>query len=97
LDPAKRFQSQGCKKREAAKHVESLRWLLEPGSIPGASTKAYPQITKHNSTMKEGHRGVVLGSEVSGGIRNLVFENCWARTSESRGLWKSIFPAERSW
>lgn len=29
-----------------------------------------------NCTMKEGHGGVVIGSEVSGGVRNVFAENC---------------------
>src|SRR5213594_542198 len=29
-----------------------------------------------NSTMKDGHGGVVMGSECSGGIRNVFIENC---------------------
>ena len=33
-------------------------------------------IIVRNSTMKDGHGGVVLGSEVSGGIRNVFIENC---------------------
>ena len=33
-------------------------------------------IIVRNSTMKDGHGGVVMGSEVSGGIRNVFVENC---------------------
>lgn len=33
-------------------------------------------IIVRNSTMKDGHGGVVMGSEVSGGIRNVFIENC---------------------
>ncbi len=33
-------------------------------------------IVVRNSRMKEGHGGVVLGSECSGGIRNVFVENC---------------------
>ena len=29
-----------------------------------------------NCTMKDGHGGVVLGSEISGGVRNVFIENC---------------------
>ncbi|MBA4138188.1 MAG: glycoside hydrolase [Opitutus sp.] len=29
-----------------------------------------------NSVMKDGHGGVVLGSEISGGVRNVFIENC---------------------
>ncbi len=29
-----------------------------------------------NSTMKDGHGGVVMGSEISGGVRNVFVENC---------------------
>jgi polygalacturonase len=29
-----------------------------------------------NCTMKEGHGGVVIGSEISGGVRNIFAENC---------------------
>ena len=33
-------------------------------------------IIVRNSTMKDGHGGVVMGSECSGGIRNVFIENC---------------------
>jgi polygalacturonase len=33
-------------------------------------------IIVRNSTMKDGHGGVVMGSEVSGGVRNVFVENC---------------------
>jgi polygalacturonase len=33
-------------------------------------------IIVRNCTMKDGHGGVVMGSEVSGGIRNVFVENC---------------------
>jgi len=33
-------------------------------------------IIVRNSTMKDGHGGVVIGSECSGGIRNVFIENC---------------------
>jgi unsaturated rhamnogalacturonyl hydrolase len=33
-------------------------------------------IIVRNSTMKDGHGGVVMGSECSGGIRNVFVENC---------------------
>lgn len=33
-------------------------------------------IIVRNCTMKDGHGGVVLGSEMSGGIRNIFVENC---------------------
>ena len=33
-------------------------------------------IIVRNSTMKDGHGGVVMGSESSGGIRNVFIENC---------------------
>lgn len=33
-------------------------------------------IVVRNCTMKDGHGGVVLGSEMSGGIRNVFVENC---------------------
>lgn len=33
-------------------------------------------IVVRNCTMKDGHGGVVLGSEMSGGIRNIFVENC---------------------
>ncbi|HKC65707.1 MAG TPA: glycoside hydrolase family 28 protein [Pyrinomonadaceae bacterium] len=33
-------------------------------------------IIVRNSTMKDGHGGVVMGSEISGGVRNVFIENC---------------------
>jgi unsaturated rhamnogalacturonyl hydrolase len=33
-------------------------------------------IVVRNSTMKDGHGGVVIGSEISGGVRNVFVENC---------------------
>ncbi|HEV2764088.1 MAG TPA: glycoside hydrolase family 28 protein [Pyrinomonadaceae bacterium] len=33
-------------------------------------------IIVRNSTMKDGHGGVVIGSEISGGVRNVFVENC---------------------
>lgn len=33
-------------------------------------------IVIRNSTMKDGHGGVVIGSEISGGVRNVFIENC---------------------
>jgi polygalacturonase len=30
-----------------------------------------------NCTMIEGHGGVVMGSEISGGVRNVFVQNCW--------------------
>jgi len=33
-------------------------------------------IIVRNSTMKDGHGGVVMGSEISGGVRNVFVENC---------------------
>lgn len=33
-------------------------------------------IVIRNSTMKDGHGGVVIGSEISGGVRNVFVENC---------------------
>jgi unsaturated rhamnogalacturonyl hydrolase len=33
-------------------------------------------IIVRNSVMKDGHGGVVLGSEISGGVRNVFIENC---------------------
>jgi unsaturated rhamnogalacturonyl hydrolase len=33
-------------------------------------------IIVRNSTMKEGHGGVVIGSEISGNVRNVFIENC---------------------
>src|SRR5690606_1750544 len=33
-------------------------------------------IVVRNCTMKDGHGGVVLGSEISGGVRNVFVENC---------------------
>src|SRR5581483_6959641 len=33
-------------------------------------------IVVRNCTMKDGHGGVVMGSEVSGGVRNVFVENC---------------------
>lgn len=37
---------------------------------------ASENIIVRNSTMKDGHGGVVLGSEISGGVRNVFVENC---------------------
>jgi unsaturated rhamnogalacturonyl hydrolase len=37
---------------------------------------ASENIIVRNSTMKDGHGGVVLGSEISGGVRNVFIENC---------------------
>ena len=33
-------------------------------------------IVVRNCTMKDGHGGVVMGSEISGGVRNVFIENC---------------------
>ncbi len=33
-------------------------------------------ITIHNCTMADGHGGVVIGSEMSGGVRNITIANC---------------------
>jgi polygalacturonase len=45
--------------------------------LPGR-TKAMPceNITITNCTMLTGHGGVVIGSEMSGGVRNVVISNC---------------------
>jgi unsaturated rhamnogalacturonyl hydrolase len=37
---------------------------------------ASENIIVRNCTMKDGHGGVVLGSEISGGVRNVFIENC---------------------
>lgn len=37
---------------------------------------ASENIIVRNCTMKDGHGGVVLGSEISGGVRNVFVENC---------------------
>ncbi len=37
---------------------------------------ASENIVVRNCTMKDGHGGVVLGSEISGGVRNVFVENC---------------------
>jgi polygalacturonase len=37
---------------------------------------ASENIIIRNSTMKDGHGGVVIGSEISGGVRNVFVENC---------------------
>ena len=39
-------------------------------NVPGEN------IIIQNCTMKEGHGGVVIGSEISGGVRNVFAENC---------------------
>lgn len=45
--------------------------------LPGR-TKATPceNITITNSTLMSGHGGVVIGSEMSGGVKNVVISNC---------------------
>ncbi|HMP07390.1 MAG TPA: glycoside hydrolase family 28 protein, partial [Lacipirellulaceae bacterium] len=39
-------------------------------------------IVVRNCTMRDGHGGVVLGSEMSGGIRNVFVENCYISSPE---------------
>ena len=48
---------------------------------------ASENIIVRNCTMKDGHGGVVLGSEISGGVRNVFIENCVMDSPElDRGL-----------
>jgi len=51
---------------------------LKSGSEAGASGARAPcrDITITNCTMTHGHGGVVIGSETSGGVRNVVISNC---------------------
>lgn len=51
---------------------------IKSGAEAGDSARRAPceNITITNCTMVHGHGGVVLGSEMSGGIRNVVVSNC---------------------
>jgi polygalacturonase len=45
-------------------------------SIPPARRAACRDVTITNCTLERGHGGVVIGSEMSGGVQNVVISNC---------------------
>ena len=49
---------------------------IKSGTERASEPTACENITITNCTMVRGHGGVVLGSEMSGGIRNVVISNC---------------------
>jgi polygalacturonase len=60
---------------------------IKSGTEDGGRDKLSPceNITITNCTMVHGHGGVVIGSEMSGGVRNVVISNC-VFTGTDRGI-----------
>lgn len=54
-------------------------------SVPEAERRACEKITITNCTMVHGHGAVVIGSEMSGGVRDVVISNCVFADTE-RGI-----------
>ena len=60
---------------------------IKSGTETDLLQKKYPceNITITNCTMAHGHGGVVIGSEMSGGVRNIVISNCVFQNTD-RGI-----------